>query len=330
MSIIWCGGEEIDFPNGGSVEPYLATPYYDPVYSRCGIHPLATFGTIKSILFTGITSGWIHCYITMGSLTYTIPGMIGICQSSNSKGLWVGIPDSSKKFAIRTGDDASYNTLASESGTSLEGGDRLDLYFSGLGVSENVKLYHNGTLIIDFTGDVSQSSMSLLDCVYLRGGHSMFGNMTHFSQIIVADEDTRLMSLKTLVPNAAGDLNEWSGLYTDVDEGYLSDADTIYTTEGSKSVQLNLTGMPTGNFNVKAVKVIGRAADGTGVLDIKAGVKTNSVVHLGDQKGLEGAWKSVEEMFNTNPETANPFTSGEIDALQIAFQSVSTTTSTTT
>jgi hypothetical protein len=86
--------------------------------------------------------------------------------------------------------------------------------------------------------------------------------------------------------------------------------------------------MPTGSFKIKAVKVVASAADEQSQMGLKIGVKTNSAVHLGTAHSLTDTWKSIEKLYQTNPETASAFTSGEIDSLQLSLRTDSTTTTT--
>jgi len=329
MTIIWCGGEDIDFPNV-DLDNYPSRR--DTNYSRYGIQNQSYAFSKSTTTFSGITSGWLHC-LHYPYNTYTTPCIIGLFQSSDNKGICVGTDDSTKrKLNIRKYDGSSYTILATESGQSILAGNTqtIDVYFSGIGSNDNIKLYLDKELLIDYTGDLSVSGMTALDSVYLFGYNSTFGPVSIYSEIIVADVDTRLMHLKTLAPNAAGDLNEWTGSYTDIDETLMSDADVIYTQSAEDNFQCNLTNTPTGTFKVKAARVVVSATDAAAAFSLKVGVKTNSAVHLGSPHSLPAVWKAVEKIYQNNPETSSEFTSTEIDNLQLAIRSTYSTTTTTT
>jgi hypothetical protein len=226
---------------------------------------------------------------------------------------------SNGKIGIYKYDGATFTQLAAEAGTLFTNNalHKVDMQIISLGVSTTINVWVDGSLAIEYTGDPRPTGLTDLDIV------TLFGNVTYpleSSEIIVASEDTRLMSLKTLAPNAAGDASEWTGAYTDIDEETLSDEDTVYTASAAVEFNANLTGMPAGTFICKGVKVAARAADGVGGLTFAVGVRTNSTTDLGPPVTLEGAWETVEELYQTNPITANRFTPAEIEALQIALE----------
>ena len=131
------------------------------------------------------------------------------------------------------------------------------------------------------------------------------------------------MSLKTLVPDAAGDTNQWTGTYANIDDAELSDADTIYTDQADNDIQFNLSSVSNiVNASCIGVKVVSRMAGGEGSnFGLQSGIKTNSVIHLGDTKPFNGVWETVEEFYDLNPETLSQFTLSELENLQIAFRS---------
>ena len=319
MSILWCGGEDIDFPN--ETIPAAGTFSFDTSMSRGTLR--CPSGIAKSVLFTGITSGWLHF---VGSVSGTYPSdlLAGLFQSASNKGILVSTSVTGSKIQLRKYDGSSYTLLASETGGSYVSGIRkVDLQISGIGSSSNAKVYVDSILFIDFTGDLSISGLTELNCVRIYGQYGSFGwNSNEFSQIIVADEDTRLMSLLTLAPSAAGDTSDWTNGYANIDEVTLSDTDTVYSETATQEFQCNLTGMPTGDFSVKAVKMAARMADAVGGFDAQIGLRTNSTTSLGADVGLTTSWAIYESLYLTNPVTSSAFTPAEIEALQLAFKSV--------
>lgn len=334
MSIIWCGGEDIDFMYQVDPDYSTSTSYRRTAWSRVAISTLSSGGCVMgSYYFTPQTSCWFHAYyrtFATGAVGGPFP-LLYLRDSATGAYIGVGADQAvGANVVCLVRYDGSNTVLAYESGTTWNTFvGMIDVQLINYGASGRVKIWMNGVAVIDYTGDlIGSSGATSVDQLRIFGSSYASHPCGHWSELIVSTTDTRAMGLKTLAPDSAGDANEWTGAYTDVDEVEASDIDTIYTEVGSKSFQLNLTGMPAGTYSVKGVKVAGRVLDGTGKLDIKLGVKTNSVVHLGDQKGLGPVWITVEEFFQTNPETASDWTPSEIDSLQIAFQSVSTTTTT--
>lgn len=320
MAIIWAGGEDIDFP--GSALTINTSAGFDTGMSRCTIASTTNGAIFKSTTFNGgaVSSAWVsfQCYFGTPTTEYIIGGIS--LSTAGNEGILIGINTSTSSKVSLYKVDGTNTILASETGTSLSGFTRykFDIHISTFGASATVDVYINTALIISYTGDITTTNISTeFDCV----GIIAYTARLALSEIIVSDEDTRLMRLKTLAPNAAGDANDWTGAYTNVDETTNSDTDVIYTDTTGQALQLNLTGMPAGTYNVKAVKMAARVSDGYGALDLKIGVKTNSAIHLGSQNALGNYWKTIEYLVQNNPETSAAFTGGEIDALQVAFNS---------
>lgn len=316
MTILWCGGEDIDFP-AGAVPTVSTGSIRSGSTARVCIY---STGAAKSLSFSAVASAWLHfyCYIALSSSSKTFAGLI---DRVSGKGIFVRTSSTLGRLEISKYDGSSYTQLAVESGISgLSGtGASFDLKITNLGAASSIALYFNGTLIIDFSGDSSISGISNLDCVAFLGG----SNEARMSEFIVADEDTRLMTLETFYPNAAGDTSGFTGAYTDIDETTISDSDVIYTATPDTESQFNLSGMPGGTFIVKAVKLAYRAADGVGGIGVQAGYRTNGTTYLGDTQTLDGSWATKEELYQQNEDTSNRFTPTEMNALQMAFKAVS-------
>jgi hypothetical protein len=323
MTILWCGGEDIDFTP--LVANVTSAGKYRSDYARLGL-TVYNVTYVYSQPFTPISSGWASVHYRTESSNGTAGyRMFGFCEAGSSKGFYLGVA-AANKFGLYKFDGTTATLLVTEDGTSMS---QSTLYRFGLnftyGVAGELNFYLDGTLLISYSGDLTISGVTELGRVFF-GAVGMF-QTNYISEVIIADEDTRLLSLKTLAPNAAGDVNEWTGDYTAIDEVTLSDADVIHTDQFDKDFQCNLTGMPTGDFIVKAVKTSTRAADGIGGIGLKSGIKTNAAehepgVHLGSTVELDGSWQLIEELYQQNPITSNRFTPAEINALQLAYQSV--------
>lgn len=311
MAILFVGGEDIDFPNGSVT---FSTSAARSGYSRGGMQSAGA----RSYNFVGgaVTSAWLsqRVYFANG---WTNPGRwAGLCKDATSTaGLYLANDYGRLQLVKWSGSAATvldFKDGVTAAGTPV----RADMQVVDYGAAATVRVYVNGALEIEYTGDVAQAGVTSLGAVGLYSPY--YG---YVSEVIVADEDTRLLNLVTLAPNAAGDINEWSGDYTAIDETTLSDADAISTDVGEKSFAANLTALPTGDFIVKHVEMAYRAADGVGGMGVQGGIRTNGAYYLGTQRTLNSSWQVFREQWATNPATSNRFTLAEINALQIAFLS---------
>lgn len=317
MSILWCGGEDIDFPFGGPVSTYAT-------YARSGYTRLSVCSSsfIKSSTFTGITSGWVHC--SLKCLTWnTSLGIFGLLNFDADKGIAVRTSSSNgSKIELCKFDQGTWTSLAVESGTSFSGNGfiSVDISFSSWGASTAISVYINGTgtPVIDGTYDLSSLSVASLDCASVYGSGTSF---LYMAEVIVADEDTRTMSLVTLAPSASGDTSDWTGAYTDIDETTLSDTDNINSNTNDQVFQCGLTNTPAGSFVVRAVKIAARASKGSsGVATLKLGVKSGSTTDVDAGQTVGTYFKTFERLMSVNPVTSSAFTAGELDSLQLTLK----------
>lgn len=334
MSIIWCGGEKIDFVKNSPVPItyYNGANYHRTDYCRGSLQLGGGDPTpyYSNNFVSSVGSGtWFHCQMhSQTSNPDTNTFVFGLRNSVTGDAIGVGF-DANDYWSIGKRTSAGTVTwfVSEASKTFTNTINQYDLHIATYGSSGSIHFYVNGSLLLTYSGDITVGSTTDFNQVRLSGLSSVWG--AFISEIIVADEDTRLMSLKTLIPNAAGDTSEWDGDYTNIDDNLdqigFSDADTVHTDVAEEDMQFNLTGMPAGDFICKGVKIIARATDGVGGIGMQMGIKTNSVLHLGDTITLSGAWEQNEFIYQQNPETTSRFTPAEIDALQLAFRSKSTT-----
>lgn len=318
MSIIWCGGEDNDFTG-------LATFYTSRYRTSFSRGSMGNWGfSMHKINDVSILPIWvssnINYYTNSGLYSCFACGIVN--DVSINKGIWVGMSSNNVvKLSLYKFDGTTKTVLATEPNGSLinNTNQKLDIHIDSYGVNSTVNVYCETQLIITYTGDITIPDVSLLNAIGVGGTN---GNNSGVSEIIVADEDTRLMSLKTLAPNAAGDVSGFTGTYTAIDDIWIDDIDVIYTAVPDTESQFNLTGMPTGDFICKGVAVKYRATDGIGGIGLQAGIRTNTTTVLGSTQILGGVWENKEILYQQNPVTSNRFTPAEIEALQVAFKTV--------
>jgi len=320
MSIIWCGGEPQDLDPTNVYNLQTSDIYYRSDFARCALDIRTTHYTQEfSSTYTELWGSIHYRYFHNGEAYdgYLMGFTFGKDFSNSICVFRRGDTYIIRKFEGGTGSDLE----TSSSVTVISTVYKLDFYVD-YGVSGVAIVYIGGNEIIRYEGDLTISGISNFNRAFCRG----YGNGSHFiSEIIIADEDTRLMSLKTMKPVADGDVNEWNGTYANIDETEYNDNDTIYTDVPDKTYNCELSDIPSGNFICKALKAAHRVTDGVGGMGLQIGFKTNGTQYLGDTKVLGGVWELGEEIWHYNPDTMNRFTTTELNALQGAIVSRSTT-----
>lgn len=326
MAILWCGGEDIDFPTFTGCVMSTAAAHFRSGYSRGSVAATSS-SAAKSTLFPGgaITSFWFSVRIYNNN-SGTAMRIVGLGDSATAKtGLYIGTSAASNtRIAVHKYDGATHTQLGAEAGNSftVAAMHKIDMQVINYGANAEINIYVNGSLVLELPDvNCAIAGTTDLDSVFISNLNA--GVVQNLTEIIVANTDTRNLSLITHIPNAAGDTLDWTGAYTALDEVTIDDADLAYDNTDGHQAMYNLSATPAGSFSVVAVKESVRAcvsADATPTsLDI--GIKSGASVDVADNHSLTTAWATYERYMTVNPITSGAFTTAEMDALQIVLES---------
>ncbi len=321
MSILWCGGEDIDFPNGASVVTSTTAGVFRTGYAREAVQPGVGTSSYSNAFSGGaITSGWMQArcyYAASGNVTNF--RLFGITTSGAlAKGIYVGVGSANSRLAIYKYDGTTLTKLAEETGNSLTSGaiNLLTLKFSNFGSSCTINLYSNGgSAVISGTYDASISGVSNLDSVVLFTPNVNYYGL--FSEVVIADEDTRGFSIVTHAPNAAGTTNDWTGAYTDINETAINDSTAVYVNMTGKDEQFNLTNLPSGKWGIKAMRIVARMAKSNSTpTTVALGYNNGGSIDAGTSQAVTTSWATYERLDNTPG-----YTQAQVDSLQLNLRS---------
>lgn len=327
MTILFCGGELEDFVLSGTVTHDTASNARRTTYSRVSVipDPTATAAHRAVASFTASSAFWVTARFYQPSSFATNAIFLQFASGGSVRlRLRMTGSTSTTTFYVEKYDGTTATTLATSTSTlSTAALTRLDISVT-YGSSGSVKVYKDGTLILDTgTLDVTAGGSTTLDAVHLSSANS--SSYTSWSEVIVCTQDSRTLSLKTMVPDAAGTTSSWTGAYTDIDDITAADVDVLTSATANQVTSVNTTGMPTGwsNLTVTAVKVVASAARGsTGPSKLALGVRTNSSDSFPTAVTLDTGFSAATTTFyELNPVTGVAWTTTEVDALQIAFRS---------
>ena len=326
MAILWCGGEDIDFPNGNTPNVDTTAGHFNSGYGRCALN--ATFNqTVKSTVFPGgaITTCWFSFYAFPFSNTVVCQRQIALGLSGGVSGLYIGSDSATaSRIAICKFDGTTTTQLAAETGNSIPNITlmRVDLNMVSFGATCVVTLYVNGTQVINATVNTLVTGVTNLDSVFLARNVNA-SLQWNCSEIIVADEDSRSFRLVTMAPNAAGTTSQWTGAFTNVNPVTINDANADFTNTAAQDQQYNLIDLPAGSFAVKACKLAARAmhTSGSVATGVQLGVNSGGTVNVGTTQVLTTAFATYERWMPTNPVTATAWAQSDMNPLQIDIRS---------
>lgn len=327
MAILFCGAEVEDFSTTGTVDIQAAATTFRSAYARCSVQPATGAVGVNTVTasFTAGNQIGLTARVQFGSLT------------NNTPMLWFST-GGSPRLRLRTVTGTPTTTLILESYTSGAVATTLATSTNTVTSSQlyrmdvlvdyqaagRVRVWFDGTLYIDYSGDARVSGATTLNSVTF--GSAATSAVSRWSEVIITDgEDPRPLSLKSLVPDAIGDTSQWTGAYTDVDEATASDTDVISSGTAAQVTNFNVTGMPAGGSTlaVRAVKVVASALRGSGgPQGLQLGLKSGSTEGWSATKTLDTGYGVVSETWTSNPATSSAFTASEVDALKIAVKSI--------
>jgi hypothetical protein len=326
MAILWCGGEDIDFTSGSAPEIQTGAGFFRAGYGRCGLAaPASGSLTIGSPIQGGaVTSLWMTCRLAPLGGSNVTRMMVGVGRTGTTCCIAVGLSTTSgSKLALYKGTNGStFTQVAAEAGNSYAGGIRkLDVQIINYGVTATVNVYWDGVNIISYSGDMSIEGMADIDSVFLCRTHG--SDRWVASEIIVANEDTRAMSLATMAPTGDGTTNQWTGAFTDINETTNNDATAVYTDTVDQDEQYNVTDLPAGNFAVRAVKISARTSSTVGATATKIGlgVKNGANVNYDTPTAPGTAWALSERLMAQDPTTSAAWAQSDMNGLQVEFRS---------
>jgi len=327
MSILFCGGEDIDFMDVAAAVIDTTSGICRTAYVRHGVR--SSSGFTRSNPFSGgaVTSCWLsaqwgHNSASNGGRAF---GLVST-QTGTNRGLWIGMDNANPaKVTLSKYDGTTFTVLGTSSSGYYTGNTvllhKIDMQVINYGATATVNVYVDGASVISYTGDVTVSGITSLNCV---GLNALFGNQQGVSEIIVADVDTRGLSLMTMAPTGAGTTDAWTGAYTDVNEATTSDATALNTNTASQDEQFNITDLLAGSFAIQAVRVAARTAlaGGSTPVGIQLGFNSGGSVAVGATKTPATTYGLVDQIFATNPVTSAAWVQSDMNALQMNLRSV--------
>lgn len=317
MSILWCGSEDIDFPNGGAVTTNLTTTYFRTTYTRCSIASASGHSYSNSFPGGTVTSCWFSFWLGFSSQNSNGSARLGalcagIGNSSLTNGTGIYVQTASNTgLAIVKFDGTTVTALATGGGGLVTNAiqlTRVDMQVINYGASSTINLYVNGVLYTTFTGNSSVGTLTNFNCVNLwttAGGN--FAANSVGSEFIVADEDTRSMNLKVLPPTGLGTTDNWFGTFTQVNATTITDTNPVYTATPAIDEQFTQGGLPAGTWGVRVVKMSTRGAVpvASPVTHFTPGfnIAGTATVTGGTQHSPGATFQNFEDFWTTNPQT---------------------------
>jgi hypothetical protein len=195
--------------------------------------------------------------------------------------------------------------------------------------SGSIELYIDGSIVASFSGDTLNDDFTQIDRVRFESDNNILASLSAgllLSAVVIADEDTRPIRVKTLHVTGNGSNTDWNSDYTSVDEALLNnDNDAIASDAANEVETFALADVGLTDYLVAAVSVNMRAQRGIGgPQNIQAAVRVDGTNYFsGNLAGLGNTHAPFWNIFDVSPDTSAAWTLAEVDALEAGVKSIS-------
>lgn len=330
MTILFAGGEDSDLTPSALGAVTTNTAFFRSTKARCAL----SIGTTPA---GNYTEGWTGTMSTASS-EFWFTGRYYAEYFGNSTGEGLVFLDGLTRRLYLTQNPSNGNNplslvkrTAGGTNTILQNSSlafsafgliKIDVYIK-YAVVGRVRVYTNGTLVIDYSGDVTTDSATTLSGFVCGKFHCQATAATagpcHWSEIMAATVDTRSFSLVTLPCADAGNTTSWTDgtLASKINEVTVNDA-TIISTDTANAVNQFTIGSDNlaGNPGIVAVSVVARAQKGaTGPANAQLMVRTYGTDYVSSTKALQTSLQPTIHFWETNPNTGLAWTDDELMAV---------------
>jgi hypothetical protein len=334
MSLLFMGGEDIDFKRfHGSAFTTTNASYFRANYARGAI----TLSGANSTTLENMSKAdadfvrpsndfWFTARLYVDPFIWTPSGWRNFLwfNDDNQRRLgfqWNGNTRHLRLVRFDAQGAATVIQETTEPFIASDGLHRIDVQV-GYGSAGRVRFFMNQVPFIDVTTDVRSAGSTSLNGFTISGMNGAEFRSTGWSEMIVAEADTRTLVLKTHAPVATATGHEWIGSQSDVNEITLEPTTMITTHQPERDARFTVTGLPAGNYGIRGFKVSSYAARGVGgPQNLQIGVKTQGADALSDPVTVDTGWTRVNAIFETNPNTNQSWTINEINSIEIVAKS---------
>lgn len=321
MAILWVGAEDCDYDAKPSVT-WNTTP------NRSG-YDRGRFSTTGSSTSDPNTVRLVGARWAAASSDLWFSMRINC--SGNASGQWITFYDPSgvRRLILHASGASTLLNTRTSSGTiatiatfawaptksSLR---KIDVHVV-YGTSGSVTIYEEGTQVATYSGNVTTESATQLQSCDIGGVYT--SGVAYFSEIIVADQDTRAMSVVTLTSSTAGAAQQWTGTATNVNQNSLTnDVNFIYSGTNDQIQQYKPGSLPSGSFSVKAVVHSARALIGAaGPQHLAFVTRVGSTDYDSSNYTPTTTFGPVQHVQSVNPSTSSAWAVADLASTNLQY-----------
>lgn len=330
-TILWVGGEDIDFSKLGQTSYDQNTNHIRTVPGQFARGAVGVSGTTAGVnanalgnatSFTASSTLWFHCqsfYVSVGNNQCT--PSIAFTDASGVQRFQVNVTNNNVIQLVKQ-DGAGHSTslvtgVANPAFNQLAQIDVAITIGSGNGSFAYYQGGAGGSILASFSGNtLTDNQTNLTGFVFAGQGNAQ---ATWISEVIVANNDTRSLSLCTGIASGLGNTNTWtvnggSSAWQNVSQWVTSNNINIAVATSSQLAEFGVSSLTSGAWAINAVVTSAFALAGTsgGPQHMAHVVRTASTDFSGASQTLGASLANTQQVWQTNPATGNNWQQSDI------------------
>lgn len=229
-------------------------------------------------------------------------------------------------YSLQFYNGSSYTTIGTVGGVNAEWKARWDIHVKVSDTEGVFEVYKDGVLV----GPAAPADTKLIasvagvDRIRFQNPSGWTYSEIYFSGVIVSTSDTRGLELIQTIPVADGEMGEWTGGYSAVDDAGISDTDFITSDTLGAVSTFDFGPIPSAysSMEIEAVVLSFRGQSGGGAVGSMEGVAriggTNHAKTL--ETPIPPTFGPVQTIFQVNPATASPWTTSQVQAAEFGVK----------
>jgi hypothetical protein len=307
---------------------------FESAVSRCAFD-IDTTHNYALPTFTATTDVWVHYVLYRANASgERIIWQLADGTNGDTNGCFRMRQTDATTMVLQYYTGGAWTDVGTITGCQADTLETYDVHINIGATETQYRVWRGGSSVLN-TSTNNSDEFSNVDRLHLADPSSSSPNTssaqdTRISQVCVADEATVNWKVATLFPNADGTYSDWTGNYSNIDEfDYNPDTnDALKVTDANRKSTFDLSDVDASlsSYTVKDVWVgahIQNNAAST-VTDMQFVLRTNGSDFNSSNVGITKDGQVYRKGYNwaVNPDTGQPWTIAELNALEIGIQTV--------
>jgi hypothetical protein len=328
-TVLWAGGEDIDFSNVGAITYDQTATHFDGTKARGAIVVPNASGVTQAsvgnaVAFTAASTLWVHANSYVGGGIFTDNNIcIALTDASGVERFQIGMLNGSgggSQVSLVKQDGAGHSTTLITGSLQIAADvlEPFDVAVTMASAGGSFAFYQNNTLLASFSGNTLTDNQTTLTG-FLLGSINQSGASTYYSEVIAANGDTRSMRLNTTIASGLGNTNTWtvnggSSAWQNVSQWVTSNNINIAVAASSQLAEFTTSTLVSGAWAVAAVVTSAYALAGTsgGPQHIAHVIRTAATDYSGATLPLLSSLQNSKVVWSSNPSTGNNWQQSDI------------------